>query len=124
MSVFGEYLPALASSQDAFYTPWFARGGNMLITTVDVIGLTGAATLQVDVQTKDSEDSDDVGNATILATLGPAGVVVGPNTFQAGAPLQGVVPAVQELVRYKVTVQGPEGSGVFIRFLNPTWLNN
>ena len=122
MAVLGEFIP-VPSDGGPYYTPWFPRGGNQMTVTFEVISLVGAGvSVDVLVQTKNSEESDDVGNASNMGTLNAA--ATGAHTFNAGQLLSSANPSLHELVRYKVTVNGNAGDGVFMRFQNPSWLDN
>lgn len=110
----------------SLYSPWFPRGGDYGLFTLEVtaIGGGGTPTLTVEVYNKNSTDTGDgslaAGNMSFSRTT------VGRTTVDY-ANGQGSTPAMagfEELVRYKFTISGGaanETTWATYRMLAPAW---
>ena len=101
------------------YSPWFARGGDNAIFTLDVVQymLGTNNSLTVEVLTKSSEDTGDgdaISNVVITATAAGRSSVECDSTVSNG---------INELVRYKFTVSGDSTGSVLFRMLTPVWFD-
>lgn len=104
------------------YSPWFARGGDNVICTLDLIQLGGSASIRVDLYSKSQEDTGDG------SPVDPSGSPVKIEVNAAGrAQAEWSVDTVtsgfnlSELVRYKFTVST---SWVLFRMLPPVWFDS
>lgn len=97
------------------FSPWFAREGDSMTSTVEVIELRTSGTLTVDVYHKDSEDT---GAGSVVS-------VTGTNTFTTKTVGSFRHQTLKELVRYRVKLQHTGGGDdtVFCHFriLNPSF---
>jgi hypothetical protein len=114
----------LASAEDPYHSPWFPSGGNELTSVVDVIRVIGGGTIDVAVETKNSEQDDS--NAT---SLGSSGTITteGRTVFTVGTSIDRNTGTAGffELTRYVYTVGGASaGDGVHMRMQNPSWLGH
>lgn len=104
------------------YSPWFARGGDYMIATVEVVQISADITLETTVFTKNSEDTTD--GAVVDAAIVIAQTAVGRMDDQWNATTG---TGLKELVRYRfTTTTGLEASSlqwVLFRVLPPVWFN-
>ena len=117
-----------SGSTEAYVSAWFPSNGNKIISTLNVIAIIDFGEIEVEVQTKNSEQDD--GNAVTLGTTSGVQGVVGDTPWAAGADLlSGGVTGLLELVRYQYTITAGKSaqghaSGVHFRMLNPGWLSH
>ncbi|MBK8977638.1 MAG: hypothetical protein IPM29_17145 [Planctomycetes bacterium] len=112
-----------ASSAYSLFSPWFARQGDYVRISGELVANSGS-TIQIELFTKNSEtvgDGQTVDSETTLAlsTVGvPATQEFGPNASSNSA--QGIL----ELVRYKITITGGSaGDWAMYRLLAPVWFD-
>jgi hypothetical protein len=107
-------IVALNTSAQTWYSPWFPKGADNGVFTVEVVQstLTGNdPEFEIGVYTKNLEDEGSA--PTSVGTLAP----VGSSTFYevSGTSLK-------QLVRLAITFQaGAVGEGIVLRVLAPTW---
>lgn len=99
------------------YSPWFPRGGDRAIFTLEIVetNLHGSASLVVQAFHKNSED---VGDGTLIsgASISAGGVGVSSQLF---GPFE-------ELVRYKFSIAAEEEFELLwaaFRMLSPAWFD-
>jgi hypothetical protein len=99
------------------YSPWFGRGGDHARFTVDIVQVI-AATLQIEVLTKNSETAGDGGTTLVLSSLFTSFGQYEIDPTVANSTL--------ELVRYKFKVvsTGTEVGSVLFRMLPPVWFDS
>ena len=100
--------------KSSLYSPWFPRGGDAAVFTLEVISINGL-TLTWVVETKNSEDANSaastVGSAVTATTTG----------LKYTATLTGF----EELVRFRYdTGSSASMDWVHFRALNPSWAYN
>lgn len=98
---------------------------NELTSVVDVVRVIGNGTIEVTVETKNSEQDDD--NATTLSGSSGAISTAGRTPFTVGASIDSgtTSPGFLELARYVYSVGGTQlGDGVHFRMQNPSWLSH
>jgi hypothetical protein len=110
-----------------YYTPWFSAGGNYGTFNLEILNNNGNTEVQLEVQTKNSEDADKAGaladnswtNATLWSTVGIYSYAAGVTLSAEGSTDHGLL----ELVRFKITVTGIEGAEGLanIRMLAPSF---
>ena len=112
-----------------YYSPWYPRAGNLAVFQCDVIAFHGIESFSIDVQTKNSEDDDAVGNNASNKLVTQA-ITLTANTrtpITAGSSLGAATDRFEELYRFKISLQAQEntrGGFVHWRMLNPSWLSN
>ena len=102
---------ALDTALNTYYTPWFPRGADNGVFSLELYQSTLGTTFSVAVLTKNREDE---GSA-------PGGSV---GTFAAvSAPFYEVnCTGLKELVRFQISTRASAtGQGAIFRFLPPTW---
>ena len=111
-----------------YYSPWLATNGNLVYFQCDVIQTDGLGGFSIEVQTKNSEDSDSVPNGSSALATQAITLTAGlpPTEVAAGANLGSTSAGLKELVRlvYKVTGGANYGGFVHFRILNASWLTN
>ena len=124
---FGQLLNSnLVDNGFDYYSPWFARGGNLAEMVADIIQISAGCSVEVTVETKNSEQSDKAA-ATNTSWNSGAITTVTRQSFSAGATMSDTVnEGLLELVRFKVTVTTTSGNQewVHMRMLNPSWQSN
>lgn len=102
-----------AAGERRYYTPWFPRMADYALFAYEVVFSDMTNPLEVEMLTKNVEDSGSGGSA-LSDTFNQMG---GTNIWQAD------VTDMCELVRFVVFVQGygSAGESVSFRFLPPTW---
>ena len=110
----GQILVCDGDGSYSVFSPWFPRGGDNLLATLEVIER-DTATLTVRVFTKNSEDSGDGDDADSSVTI--SGGAPGRTTEEWEGNLE-------ELVRYKFTVAGTTGKWTLFRMLPPVWFDD
>ncbi len=102
----------LLLSGQTVYSPWFARGGDYVRVTLDLIAASsGVDKLKVEVFTKNREEATDGAVAT--------GTAIDTATVGRSSTEYSVL---KELVRYKFT-PGGTGQNFLFRMLAPVWLD-
>jgi hypothetical protein len=103
------------------YSPWFARGGDNLTATVEVVDAAASVVLEVEVYTKNSDTKGDGAEASAgTVSLTQAGAGPDSATWTGGS----LTPGLLELVRYKFKVTGSSGSAwVLFRMRAPVWFD-
>lgn len=104
------------------YSPWFPRGGDSMIATIDVVAI-NAAQIVVKVFTKSIDDTGDGHNANTSVSISRTGTGRAPAEWLS-TPSTGL----QELVRYEFTVTedfvpGGDVAWVLFRMLTPVWFD-
>lgn len=90
-----------------FYTPWFPRGADNGVFTVEEVEK--SATVTYTVLSKNREEEGSAPNSgTSFSTV-------------SGNFKEAKVTGLLELVRFKISVSGTSGQSVIFRFLPPTW---
>ena len=99
----------LINSSSSYYCPGFARAGETLSLTVEVMNLEGSATLDIDVQHKNSGDTTWTSAGT-FTQIGSTGISTEDVT------------GLKEQIRLKYDVGGTANSD-FVHFyvFAPTW---
>lgn len=107
------------------YSPWFPRGGDYGLFTLEVaaIGGAGTPTLAVALYHKNASDT---GNGDLATTLSFSRTATGRTTvdFSNGAGSSPTFGGFEELVRYKFTLSGGSAnitSWATFRMLAPVW---
>jgi hypothetical protein len=130
--ILGQLLDGRPNATVTYFSPWFARGGNLAKFTCQVFALEalsgGSQGLKISVQTKNSEDSDKdavtpQGGGAQTMSLTPLDLTV----WEVGANLGDVTVGFLELVRFKyqlISTTAATEPWVHFRVLNPAWLNN
>ena len=113
------------SARDLYYSPGFPREGNWASFACDIVDSEDIDLFEVEIQTKNSEDSDkdstNLGTNSVTLTDGLV------TTFSEGAALGSSSAAFKELVRYQYKLQLSEFASfgwVHFRMLDPSWLTN
>ena len=102
---------ALDSAAAEYYTPWFPKGADNGIFTMELIQSTlTTVPIAVTVWTKNREDE---GSAP--------GTSVGTFASLSGSLLEVACANLKELVRFRIYFRGQAGQGAIFRFLGPTW---
>lgn len=122
----------LQETYTVYYSPWFPRGGNAATFVCEVIATTNIAEFLIDVQTKNSEQSDNEQDTFSPANGASNSITLTSNTatkFTVGAALNSTASnGILELVRFRYQIIADEGfSGrgfAHFRMLNPSWLTN
>lgn len=115
--------PVSGTTDTTVFSPWFPRGGDKLLATLEVVAVSGA-TVKVELFTKNSEDPDDgdpadTGGSPVNITRSSAG-----RTTQEWSDEEASTIGIEELVRYKYTVSGSASSDwVLFRMLPPVWFD-
>lgn len=106
-----------------YYSPWFSKLGNSATFVCDIIQFADIAALEITVETKKLEESDDGASAVGSA----ASITLTANvrtSFERGGGLAAA--GFEELVRFKYVVKqaaSPSYLGfIHFRMLNPSWL--
>lgn len=105
-------------------SPWFPRGGDILIATLDTIDMTSPTTdlvLTVTLFTKNQEDSGEGASAGAVSIVRTS--TEGAGREDAEWVGDSLSPGLLELVRYKFALSGGDGKGdyVLFRMLPPVW---
>ncbi|MCA9309882.1 MAG: hypothetical protein KDA21_01680 [Phycisphaerales bacterium] len=111
--IIGQTIVAEDQTGTTVYTPWFPRQGDACRSTLDVIAISASGQFDVDMQTKNSEDTD----ATTPSSMGDTSNATSTTTFNCSGA--------KELCRYKITLQHSSGTGTVyghFRMLSPSWL--
>ena len=126
MTTIGQTVMAGDGTGTTYYSPWFPRGGNQGNFVCDLIATNKMSSFNIQVQTKNSEDSDkdrvNVGSpATITLTKGEQ------TEFKRGAVLSDTANiGFKELVRFEYVLVAETSSvgTVHFRMQNVSWLSN
>lgn len=105
------------------YSPWFPRGGDYGLFTLEVaaIGGAGPPTLTVAMVQKNSSDP---GNGDAITTYSISRTAAGRTTIDFAAGGSPTFSGFEELVRYKFTLSGGSAnitSWATFRMLAPVW---
>lgn len=100
-----------------YFSPWFPRRGDAAVFSAEVIALAASGTLQMGVQTKNSEDVDTAPSGASSGTLGVTNAIVGTTVGTVS------VVGMKELVRFFYLVSGTT-QWVHFRVLPPAWRMN
>lgn len=111
---------------DSVFSPWFPRGGDILIATVDVIDIPASGgTLTVKVFTKTADDPGDGDDAA-----GVAGTEISRTSAEGAGQedqewvAESLTPGLEDLVRYKFTFTASAATdSVLFRMLAPVWFD-
>ena len=109
-----QYLPA----GSAVYSPWFARGGDYLRATVEVVSLNGSAGITVTVLTKKRDEYGD--GAAVTGSIAKTSVGRSTTTEFGGTTS---ATGLNDLVRYKFDPGSTSGEWVVFRMLAPSWFD-
>lgn len=102
---------AINTGAQTFYTPWFPRGADNAVFTLEKQQDTFSTVMSVSVESKNREDEGSAPFADVATFTALAG-----NFFEASCT------GLKELVRFKMTfTANAVGQGVVYRFLPPTW---
>lgn len=113
------FFPGVGGAALSVYTPWFPRGGDNMIVTIDVTQRM-ASQLTIRVFTKNSEDTGDGTDADVGTSI------VATATGRSSAEWTSGTATLKELVRYKYTVQSTgtgAGDWTLFRMLAPVWFD-
>lgn len=104
-------IVALDAGTQTYFTPWFPKGADNGVFTLEKVQEIPSAALGVKVFTKNREDEGS-----------SPGTEVGTFGSLSGAFHEVACTGLKELVRFKLTVTASQaGQGVIFRFLPPTW---
>lgn len=103
------------------YSPWFPRGGDNMIATVEIISMSGSSPtgLTVEVWTKAKSDAGD-GSGPLTNT---ASTTSFGSTSTAGRYSATYAANLNELVRYKFKPGTTDGKWVLFRMLPPSFFD-
>ena len=110
----------------SFYGPWFPRGGNYGIFSLEVValGVDGTPNLKVSLLSKNSSDPGNGQDLSlVMIEKASAGIISQDYSFDVGGTgFQGF----EELIRYRyeLVITGGSGSAtnwVTFRMLSPSW---
>lgn len=121
--MFEAQLLVTNSGSYSVFSPWMARGGDGMLVTVDVAEVSGGPTLDIEVFTKNTEDTGEGENAK---TTGTQKISVDTTGSASDDWVSGVADVeLKELVRYKFTLTSSESAGEWIlfRMLSPVWFD-
>lgn len=105
------------------FSPWFPRGGESVIATLDVVAVDGAANLlTVELYSKNSEQSGDGQDAEASTSIG-SDATPGRKAATWDANDSSNPADILELVRYKFTISDSAGKWVLFRMLPPVWFD-
>ena len=112
--MFEAQLLIAKSSNYSVYGPWFPKGGDSAKFTIDVVevDVNSGATFDVDVLTKNSDDTGDGTSIKSQTGINSAGITTFSLTSES---------TIEELVRYKYSVNGGSGDWFLFRMLAPVW---
>jgi hypothetical protein len=99
-----------------YLSPWFPRQGDSAVFSAEVIAIGSSASLQVGIQTKNSEETDSPPTGANSGTLGTT------NSMTATGVGTVSVTGMKELVRFFYLVGAT--NWVHFRVLPPSWRNN
>ncbi|MEZ4495177.1 MAG: hypothetical protein R3C29_17915 [Dehalococcoidia bacterium] len=105
------------ATETAVYSPWFPRGGDNIIFAADLVAQSsGNGKIDIDLLTKNSEDTGD-GTAVTSSTLSLTDPGVGSLLVRG---------TLEELVRFRFTLSTDADSTdwVIFRVLQPSWFND
>lgn len=103
-------IVALNTTAQTYYTPWFPKGSDNGIFTMEKLldTINGGITVSVVHKNREDEGSAPATAATFASLAG--------NFYEA--PCEGL----KEMVRFKITfTASAAGQGAIFRFLAPTW---
>ncbi|MFO1052739.1 MAG: hypothetical protein U1F36_11040 [Planctomycetota bacterium] len=103
-------IVALNTSAMTFYTPWFPKGEDNAVFTLEKVldTINGGATFTVLTKNREAEGSEGTSAGSFSALTAPF--------YEAKCT------DLEDLVRFKVTfTASAAGQGVIFRFLQPTW---
>ncbi len=107
------------------YSPWFSRGGDYGLFTVEVVAIGGGGTVTMAVAMIQKNASDTGDGSGLSGVSAISRTTAGRTTkdFQAGVDSSAFA-GFKELVRYKFTISGGSSgvtSWATFRMLPPTW---
>lgn len=111
-----------------FYSPWFSRGGCGAEFVIDILNKSSAASLELGIQTKNSEDDNQTGTGGVVTiktqTFTASGTVLAGCDVK-GALLNSSTEGLKELVRFRYILSG-SGSQEWMHFrmLSPSWIGD
>jgi hypothetical protein len=107
----------LMGSSSNYFSPWFPRQGDAAVFSAQIIAISGTSTLTVVVETKNTTETDasasQPANGTFSGTS--ASVITSGSTAVSG---------LDELVRFKYTVNNAASAFCHFRVLPPAWQRN
>lgn len=110
-------IVALNTSPQTYYTPWFPRGADNAVFTMEKILDTipgGAGAFTVTVWTKNREDEGSAPDSLVATFTSLHG-----NFYEAACT------GLEEMVRFRIVFTASlAGQGVIYRFLQPTWYDS
>lgn len=111
------------TTSTVLYSPWFPRGGDYGLFTLEVTGLGGSVTLAVALYSKNTSEAGDPASpvTTLTFQLTTATRTTVDFANGSGSPTFG---GFKELVRYKYTLSGGASnstSWATFRMLSPVW---
>ncbi len=99
------------------FSPWFPRQGDNAICTLEVVRISGAS-IQVELFTKNSEDT---GDGALVTPASGTGDITRTTVGRESNEWEG---GLEELVRYKFTVADATTKWVLFRMLPPVWFDS
>jgi hypothetical protein len=105
------------------FGPWMNRQADNVRCTVEVVALASSPTLEVSLETKNSEDAGD-GQVTGGPTLSASSVGRVTDEWDSQDLVNGGSTGLLELVRYKYVTIGDSTDWVLFRMLNPNWFDS
>lgn len=111
--MFEAQLLIAKGSNYSVYGPWFPKGGDSAKFMVDVVevDINFGATLTIEVLTKNTEDTGD-GSSIASQNVNSVGITPFNLTTES---------TIEELVRYRYTVNSGSGDWFLFRMLAPVW---
>ena len=110
--IIGQTVVAENSTGTVVYTPWFPRQGNDCTSVLDIIAISGDARVDVDMETKNSDQIDSA-----AGSMGSVSDKTASTSFSCTNA--------KELCRYKITVKyyttGTSIVYAHFRMLAPSW---
>jgi hypothetical protein len=104
---------ALSTSAKVYYTPWFPKGADNAVFTMERLEHTfGTSALAVTVYHKNREDEGSAPGSAVATFTNLSGT----SFYEASCT------GLKELVRFRLAFTASAvGQGVILRFLAPTW---
>jgi hypothetical protein len=130
--ILGQTLLAAKNDTKTYYTPWFPRGGNSAEFSCEIFEYSENCTVNVTVQTKNSEDNDSTAEemaAQQIISSSPVPTLPHIVTWEPENTGGGTWAGAKELVRFKIQVIGDnvssdDGFWAHLRMLAPSWVTN
>ena len=93
---------------NSFYSPSFGRGGEAALFSAEVLGKIGSASLSIDIEHKNTED-------TTWASAGAFTAITGTGVYTRD------ISSLKEEIRVKFTLTGTDGDAMNLLMPEPAW---